>query len=1440
MPRNNLLLTIAIDDYDSRNWEKLNNPVSDANRLANILENSYGFTVKSLFNLKKREIFDFIESELSAVNNNENLLIYFAGHGYLNESHGYWIADDSTMDSSTWISNDEIIGKLINCNAHHTLLIADCCFSGSLIQKNKEQVVYQNNFYNDSKGSRIIISAGRSYEPVKEGRLKSGSPFSNAINEFLENNVQKDVTTESLFSGVADSLKKSETHQIPQIGSINCEKHEGGQFVFSLSKVALKNIENKKKEILLSKTRELTLTEDYIPRSVYAFNKSEDQVNFFNHFDSSGSLKDFIVDNKHLILLAPAGLGKSQELIYHAQTLLSEGQYIPIFAHTRRYTQGPIETLLPQNWADFEDEVILFFDSVDEILPAQMDIFKRELETFLEKYPDLKLILSCRTNFYQNPQNGFGVLSSFKQVYLQELTHADVRQYLRYIYKVDGAEFVQEAMKRDYAGLISTPFFLKLLASHYASVGDLSIAKLELLHDSLEKEYKKDRERFELDGYPAFQHLFVKMKKMAFIMQHSGKTDLTENELAEIFDSEQDLNQAKRYFPFFSKNHDEHFDFIHNNFREYLASKFLSSLPFPKVVELIRVNRGPLKGVQASWFNTVSLLLSENGNGELFSWILDNDPEILIQSESQNLSHEQRYQVFVRIFTFYSEKNIWLDSKKFSKYQLSHFSDFGDCLDFLLDFIEDKSSKRTGIYNAVEIIRHYSSATFVNSTKACKEVFYQLLFDSRLNNYDKLAVMRAMADLKFNDSDTISKVVSRYSSTSNQALRAGMYALIHMSNYVNEFSAILFDGLDRSRRADWKDDRDDTNLSDEGIHLRLGLEKINAPEPLRELLEILTRVGVYQKGCDSEDFLKSLFENCLELFKQDASSLSVILTFVKGNSYYIKSGAGDEFVNFLHLSNNSYKGLLFLLENYDYHSDGIIGLILNDTVYDRLICDYTKKSVSSSTLCKLHQILSSYRSPNANTAFIFGIKKALKEVDGIEFTEPSNDFDFATHNKIDLNVLFSNDLFKSHINEVFEILGVDFLSWENHGILYQREFDSVSREVKNWISYRLAFDKKYSHEMLLNEINNPSFELEKIPRVFSFLKRITDVITLTPDQVLILESWCGREYDSYENWEKQYFFTTRLNLRLPEHIAIGLALNYFKQNIQEDIEEEGVIESLMPSIQNINKLFLALSQALEKPDFGNSYRLNSIIGFVLRNKHVEYYGLLVQALVEVESNGYLFVNALRFWHERSNNPLQLKKIIEDCKSDYIRWEAVKMIQKVRTEHVFLVGYLQRIINADDSDIEIKFKAANVLMELNEKTGFDFTAHYILQKNDPNLEYAIITSGFQFLTDRSCLNTLGKLACQGLGSSFRNRHNEVFNSLSQPSLDAIYKIGVQSIEDYLEAKDCLLSIINLSSNDGEFDYIYSNILRMEEQLKINSVKKVTLTESLSMYNRLLDV
>jgi hypothetical protein len=232
------ILGIGINDYT--HWSTLRNAINDLDDVISILVSRYDFDIKNVKTLKENEatrknIVNTLHhyTNSSVLSEDDSLLIYFSGHGFLDENKdGHWVPVDSEKnDVASFIPNDTILSKIKNMKCRHVLLISDSCLSGSLLERN----ISTENLLADElemKKSRWIITSGGRDETVSDGKGKN-SPFAEAIISELKFNSKQQFIADVLALRIR-SITRNNATQMPQAGKMFQAGDLGGCFVFYL------------------------------------------------------------------------------------------------------------------------------------------------------------------------------------------------------------------------------------------------------------------------------------------------------------------------------------------------------------------------------------------------------------------------------------------------------------------------------------------------------------------------------------------------------------------------------------------------------------------------------------------------------------------------------------------------------------------------------------------------------------------------------------------------------------------------------------------------------------------------------------------------------------------------------------------------------------------------------------------------------------------------------------------------------------------------------------------------------------------------------------------------------------------------------------------------------------------------------------------------------
>ena len=225
---------LVIGNNNYQNLPKLHTAINDARSMADVLEAKYGYEVELLLDATRSEIFKAIYAYRRRLTGHDNLLIYYAGHGWLDKEadEGYWLpVDAERQDPANWISNSSITSSLRAMKAKHVLVVADSCYSGKLARGIKISLGSSDYYQRISmKKARTVMASG-GLEPVADNGGKGNhSVFASALIEALNEN-QGILDATLLFSKIRRPVMVN-ADQTPEYSDIRKAGHDGGDFLF--------------------------------------------------------------------------------------------------------------------------------------------------------------------------------------------------------------------------------------------------------------------------------------------------------------------------------------------------------------------------------------------------------------------------------------------------------------------------------------------------------------------------------------------------------------------------------------------------------------------------------------------------------------------------------------------------------------------------------------------------------------------------------------------------------------------------------------------------------------------------------------------------------------------------------------------------------------------------------------------------------------------------------------------------------------------------------------------------------------------------------------------------------------------------------------------------------------------------------------------------------
>jgi hypothetical protein len=240
---------LIIGNQEYRNIDRLQTPHSDAERAARILKDRYGFNVEVIDDADDVGMLQALNDLEKVVRPEDNVLIYYAGHGWRIKSGGggeigYWlpINADPPPNDTLWVPNEQITAHVGRLAAKRVLIVADSCYAGLLSADPSANLFGGDGAvsseylkYKLPKRARLLLSSGGDQPVLDAVGGQGNSVFARAFLDALESNTTV-LSTPALFERVRDRVKqeaqRSAFAQSPDLKTIKSAGHEMGDFFF--------------------------------------------------------------------------------------------------------------------------------------------------------------------------------------------------------------------------------------------------------------------------------------------------------------------------------------------------------------------------------------------------------------------------------------------------------------------------------------------------------------------------------------------------------------------------------------------------------------------------------------------------------------------------------------------------------------------------------------------------------------------------------------------------------------------------------------------------------------------------------------------------------------------------------------------------------------------------------------------------------------------------------------------------------------------------------------------------------------------------------------------------------------------------------------------------------------------------------------------------------
>lgn len=236
---------LVIGNTNYQQMPPIGTAITDATAIAKVLENQFGFNAELLLDADRYDILAALNRKRDELTRDDNLLIYYAGHGEIGRGKGYWLPTDAEPDDKdTWVSNASVTSIIDSMTAKHVIVVADSIFSGtlsrsSLVRRNNEMDAdEQLRFFDLVTQSRVrtVLTSGATRPFTENVREDDHSVFSASFLKALSDTDEQVLMAQELFMKIRDSVSSvspsTNSVTLPQYAPLQYAGHENGEFLF--------------------------------------------------------------------------------------------------------------------------------------------------------------------------------------------------------------------------------------------------------------------------------------------------------------------------------------------------------------------------------------------------------------------------------------------------------------------------------------------------------------------------------------------------------------------------------------------------------------------------------------------------------------------------------------------------------------------------------------------------------------------------------------------------------------------------------------------------------------------------------------------------------------------------------------------------------------------------------------------------------------------------------------------------------------------------------------------------------------------------------------------------------------------------------------------------------------------------------------------------------
>lgn len=1196
----------------------------------------------------------------------------------------------------------------------------------------------------------------------------------------------------------------------------------------------------------------------YLPRRVYIVTDGKIKQYYFK-YEKTNNLIDLIETNKHITLIADGGIGKTTELkriaAYYSN---SEREYYPFFISLNTYINKEIQDVLPDAWKQIpENKLLLILDGLDEIEADKLNTAIRQIEVFSQQFPTVRVIISCRTNFYEVQTKQYsGTLKTYLPCILLELKEDEIKSYIENNLGELTEAFETIVENNQLTPLLSIPFYLINLTSLYKINKTLPNSKAEvyeqLLNLRLDEDKEKNRTKFQ-----NWEDKKISIKKIlertAIGMEVLGRNFINSEEFQK-FTPDSSMRELLQSCAIWKRSGGLPYtwQFEHNNFQEYLAARVLSSQTVQVIKEFVSLTPD-YQNIDPYWTNTLSFLVSiiacnTSKFEEIYKWINQIEPALIVKFEPDKIEESARVDYVKRFF----ERN-----KTEYIYYVNDVCKFGqspEIVNYLLsEAIKAKNTNNIIVLtNAIKFLRHLQIP--FSKRENTLTLLIDITLNSQLDSKVRGQALEILSDLDLTTYEIIVVLVQTLGITNKIELRKGLYYLLYNSNYLGEFVGIFLEGIKLLANRDYYHHPNDGGYKESLIN---GLKKCTSPELVKEILVYFNNnLNVLERHVG---ILSSINSNIINAYREDETIFLDVATLLVNSIVQHKESIASALNEFFTETNLQEKISLNLLSNRNNTKNEftlkILAILANTTCLHYIAYFYSEGVLSDNEILEFQAELRLY-----NQELHIPFNTIINRISDNKFILQTYDYEEEKKQRLkkDIDLIFNKEQFFNETIKVFSDSSKSKLTGD----------ELVNIQVDNWKTYRyselvikILFDAVRNEEEIRSVTIEEVFKWKLdwdwgwfcITTLHEFFEKDDCIDLLSDEQKQWVADWCysklkdvnfktaliTKTEDSYStNYLAIYlwYFLRKLKLTYPKDILLDLlSFDWMEEGKQSyDLKHIGIkyLEELLDETEMTERILQNLREGIQNKDVYRGH-----IKYCTERGITAIIPFAIQVLINLERDFSVRQTALDAICELTNDIQILENALTSIKDNF-KWNVVKVLMNHNSS--VCRRYLQSIISSDEIIIQDKEIAVGYLIEMEDIIGLNFYIDQLKQritKKDNSFHIVPDRSPFAVVItakSQNFVNASIPLLIDCLKVSLQNEPKiNDFNDLQQRILNTFQALALKVDAYYYQIKVLLLHLANELMGEPKINILLNNFISwLEKKYLYGKKQRQTVTEVLS--------